>query len=128
MLSTPPTGTPSGPDVAPFGTVAVILVDDHAVKVAVVPLNRTVLAPCVAPKPLPAITTLDGALAAGGVTPEMEGGTGTVNVVPALGTPLTVTRTGPVEAPAGTTVTIRVAIQLVIVVTGVPLNVTVLVP
>src|SRR5882724_10891819 len=51
----------------------------------------------------------------------------TVNMIPLLATPFTVTTTGPVVAPVGTGATIDVALQLVGV-AGVPLNVTVLVP
>src|SRR5438132_2658397 len=50
-----------------------------------------------------------------------------VNVAPALATPLAVTTTLPVVAPAGTGATIEVALQLAGVAT-VPLNVTALVP
>jgi len=51
----------------------------------------------------------------------------TVKITPLLGTPPTVTTTFPVVAPAGTEVTMLVALQLVTV-AAVPLNVTVLVP
>src|SRR5215467_12390847 len=52
----------------------------------------------------------------------------TVKADPLLATPPTVTTTLPVVAPAGTTATIDVALQLVIEVAVVPLNFTVLVP
>jgi hypothetical protein len=58
------------------------------------------------------------------VTPE---GAVTVNSVPALGTPPTVTTTLPVVAANGTGTVMLVALQLVGV-PSVPLNVTVLVP
>jgi len=58
----------------------------------------------------------------------MLGVANTVNDLPLLATPLTVTTTLPVVAPVGTVVTIEVALQLVIVVAVVPLNFTVLVP
>jgi len=51
----------------------------------------------------------------------------TVNVTPLLTTPLTVTTTLPVVAPAGTVATMLVALQLEAVAVR-PLNVTVLVP
>jgi len=53
-----------------------------------------------------------------------------VNVAPLLGTPLTVTTTGPVVTPAGAEVVILVAVQLALemVPTAVPLKVTVLDP
>ena len=43
--------------VAPFGTGATMLVPLQLVGVAAVPLNVTVLVPCVAPKFVPAIVT-----------------------------------------------------------------------
>jgi len=55
LLATPPTVTTTLPVVAPIGTGTVMLVADHEVGVAVVPLNFTVLVPCVAPKFVPAI-------------------------------------------------------------------------
>src|SRR5258705_2756560 len=81
--------------------------------VAVVPLNRTVLAPCVAPKFVPVIVTdaptapLEGERLVSGAV-----GT-TVNLTPLLATPPTVTTTLPVVAPAGTGATMLVADQLV---------------
>lgn len=51
----------------------------------------------------------------------------TVNGTPLLSSPPTVTTTLPVVAPAGTIAVILVLLQLVTEVTGVPLNVTVLV-
>jgi hypothetical protein len=52
----------------------------------------------------------------------------TVNATALLATPDAVTTKFPVVAPLGTTATIDVALQLVIVVVTVPLNVTVLDP
>ena len=46
------------PVVAPVGTVTVMLVALQAVAVAAVPLNFTVLVPCVAPKFVPVMTTV----------------------------------------------------------------------
>jgi hypothetical protein len=57
LLATPPTVTTTLPVVAPAGTCAVMLVALHPVGVAVVPLNLTVLVPCVPPKFVPAIAT-----------------------------------------------------------------------
>jgi len=57
----------------------------------------------------------------------MLGVSSTVNVDPALATPLTVTTTLPVAAPFGTGTTMLVALQLVGVAV-VPLKVTALVP
>ena len=66
-------------------------------------------------------------VAALGVKVLMLGGTMTVNVIPLLGVPPTVTITLPVAAPAGTGAVMLVALQLVGVAV-VPLNLTVLVP
>jgi hypothetical protein len=57
LLTRPPTVTMTLPEVAPGGTGTVILVALQAVGDAVVPLNVTVLAPCVAPKLAPVIVT-----------------------------------------------------------------------
>lgn len=56
-LANPPTVTTTFPVVAPVGTVTTALVALQLVAVAVVPLNLTVLVPCVAPKFVPAIVT-----------------------------------------------------------------------
>jgi hypothetical protein len=45
LLATPPTVTTTLPLVAPAGTGTVMLVADHALGVAAVPLNVTVLVP-----------------------------------------------------------------------------------
>jgi hypothetical protein len=98
------------------------------VGVAVVPLNFTVLVPCVAPKLAPLIVTDDPTIPDVGFTLVMFGaGTVTVKFTPLLATPPTVTTTLPVVAPAGTGATMLVALQLVGV-AAVPLNFTVLVP
>ncbi len=57
LAPTPLTVTSNVPDVAPDGTMAVMLVDDHAVTAALVEFNETVLLPCVPPKPVPVIVT-----------------------------------------------------------------------
>ena len=49
------TVTTTFPVVAPLGTAATILVELQLVTLAVVPLNLTVLLPCVDPKVVPAI-------------------------------------------------------------------------
>jgi hypothetical protein len=64
LLARPPTVTTTLPVVAPAGTGTTMLVADHVVGVAAVPLNVTVLAPWLAPKLLPLIVT---AVAAGPV-------------------------------------------------------------
>src|SRR5262249_11536719 len=57
LLARPPTVTTTFPVVAPAGTGTTMLVLDQLVGVAVVPLNFTVLVPCVAPKFVPVIVT-----------------------------------------------------------------------
>src|SRR5260370_6471683 len=57
LLVTPPTVTTTPPDVAPAGTGTPMLVALQLVGVAAVPLNLTVLVPCVAPKLDPVMVT-----------------------------------------------------------------------
>jgi len=129
VLATPPTVTTTSPVVASLGIGALILVVLQLVGVARVPLNVTALAPCVAPKFVPAIVTAVPTGPDGGVSVAMLGGGGkvTAKLTPVLAAPLTVTTTFPVVAPLGTGALILVVLQLVGVAT-VPLNVTVLAP
>jgi hypothetical protein len=127
LLARLATVTTTLPVVAPAGTGTTMLVFDHVVGVAVVPLNVSVLVPFVAPKFVP-VTVTDvptGPLV--GATLVSVGGTLTVKLRPLLASPPTVTTTLPVVAPAGTGTTMLVADQLVGV-AAVPLKVTVLVP
>ena len=129
LLFTPLAFTTTLPVVAPVGTVATIDVAlQLVIVVAVVPLNVTVLVPCVDPKFDPVIVTDAPTAPEVGDRLVMLGAGTTVNDIPLLATPLRVTTTLPVVAPVGTVATIAVALQLVIVVAVVPLNVTVLVP
>jgi hypothetical protein len=57
LLGTPPTVTTTLPVVAPAGTGATMFVALQLAGVAAVPLNVTVLVPCVAPKFAPVIVT-----------------------------------------------------------------------
>lgn len=57
LLATPATVTTMFPVVAPVGTDATIIESLQLAAVAVVPLNLTVLEPCVAPKPAPTTVT-----------------------------------------------------------------------
>jgi hypothetical protein len=57
LLTPPSTVTTTLPEVDPVGTGTTMLVADQLVGVAAVPLKVTVLAPFVAPNPLPAIVT-----------------------------------------------------------------------
>lgn len=122
LLAWPPTVTTTEPVVAAFGTGVTILVALQLVGVAVVPLNVTVLAPCVDPKFNPEIVT---EVAAGPeVTDRLVMLGKTVKLTPLLATPFTDTTTLPVVAPVGTGTVMLVALQVV----GeavVPLNVTV---
>jgi hypothetical protein len=126
-LATPPTVTVTLPVVAPAGSGVTIAVALQLVGVAAVPLNVTVLVPWLEPKFVPAIVTDVPTAPELGDRLLMLGTASTVKLTPLLGTPFTVTTTFPVVAPAGTGVTIEVALQLVGVAT-VPLDVTVLVP
>src|SRR5215467_64059 len=127
VLATPPTVTTTLPVVAPDGTGTTMLVADQLVGVAVVPLNVTVLVPCVAPKFVPVIVTDVATGPLVGDRLVMLGATVTVKLAPLLARPPTVTTTLPVVAPDGTGTTMLVADQLVGVAV-VPLNLTVLVP
>src|SRR5262249_2244975 len=122
----PPTVTTTEPVVAPAGTGAVMLVSLQAVAVAAVPLNVTVLAPCVAPKWVPPMVAACPMTPAEGVSDAILGSR-TVNVAPLLALPPTVTTTGPVVAPLGTDVAMLVLLQLVAVAVA-PLKVMVLDP
>src|SRR5580765_5442378 len=127
LLARPLTVTTTLPVVAPAGTGTLMLVADHAVGVAVVPLNETVLVPCEAPKFVPVIVT---AVPTGPLLGERVvsvGATVTVYGSALLARPLTVTTTLPVVAPAGTGTT-RLVDDHDVGVARVPLNVTVLVP
>jgi hypothetical protein len=57
LLAVPETVTTTFPVVAPVGTLATMLVALQLVAVAVVPLNFSVLLPCVEPKLVPVIVT-----------------------------------------------------------------------
>src|SRR5260221_707254 len=127
LLARPPTVTMTVPVVAPTGTGTTRLVADQLVGVAAVPLNVTVLVPCVAPKFVPVIVTAVPTGPFVGDRLVSVGGTVTVKLRALLARPPTVTMTVPVVAPTGTGTTRLVADQLVGV-AAVPLNVTVLVP
>ena len=111
LLAWPPTVTTTLPVVALLGTGTTIDVALQLVGVAADPLNVTVLVPCVAPNPVPLIVTDVPGAPEFGDSPLMEGIT--VNELPLLGCPPTVTTTFPDVAPPGTGVTIEVALQLV---------------
>ena len=102
--------------------VAVQFVEGETV--AVVPLNLIVLAPCVEPKPVPVTVTDVPTAPVEGDKLVILGAATTVNVVPALVTPATVTVTLPVVAPVGTVVVSVVEVAAVTVAVVV-LNLTV---
>jgi hypothetical protein len=127
LLARPPTVTTMLPVVAPAGTGTTMLVADQLVGAAAIPLNVTVLVPCVAPKFVPvSVTDVPIAPLVGALLVNV-GDTATVNERPLLTPPSTVTTTLPEVAPAGTGTTILVADQLVGVAAS-PLKVTVLAP
>src|SRR5436190_9737761 len=96
------------------------------VGLAVVPLNVTVLDPCVAPKYAPARVTVSPMWPLDGVT-AVRVGARRVNVTPLLYAPVTVATTEPVVAPTGTGATMFVSDHKVGVAV-VPLNLSVLLP
>ena len=101
LLFTPLALTTTLPVVAPLGTIATIDVALQLLMVvAVVTLNFTVPLPWVAPKFVPVIVTDAPTAPEVGDKLVMLGAATTVNDDPALATPLTVTTTLPVVAPA----------------------------
>ena len=127
LLLTPLACTTTFPEVAPDGTVATMLVELQLVVLALVPLNLTVLVPCVEPKFVPVMVTEAPIAAEVGERLVILGAGTTVKLTPLLDLLETFTTTLPVVAPDGTVATMLVALQLVALAL-VPLNVTVLVP
>jgi len=85
LLAWPPTVTTTLPVVAPVGTGAVMLVLVQFVGVASVPLKRTALVPCVAPKLVPVmITEVPTAPEVGESVVMLGAGTVTVKLTPLL--------------------------------------------
>jgi hypothetical protein len=120
--------TTTFPVVAPAGTITSIWDGLQAEGVVGVPLNVTVLVPCVLPKLEPAIETGSPTEPVVLVKKLMLGGEITVKLSALLTAPLgPVTTTFPVEANAGTGTAILVGPQLVGV-AATPLKVTVLPP
>ena len=108
---TPLTVTEIFPEVALTGTIAVMLVAEEAVTVAVVVLNFTTLSAGVVLKFVPEITIVAPTAPLPGVNPEIEGEGKTVKSVALnIVTPLVVTDIGPVVAPLGTVVVMLVAL------------------
>ncbi len=113
-----------GPLVAPGGTVVTIWVGVLLVTTAAVPLNVTALSAAVGSKFVPVMVTVMPIEALAGVN---VGGASTVKPVAdvAWETSSTVMLIGPLDAPAGTVVTIWVGVLLVTT-AAVPLKVTTL--
>ncbi len=84
LLACPLVVTTTSPVVAPTGTMTVMLVALQLVIDAAVPLNVTVLNPCVAPKFVPVIVTACPTAPDAGFTDAMFGGGMTANVNPLL--------------------------------------------
>lgn len=127
LLACPPTVTTMFPVVAPAGTGTTIEVALQFMGAAVTPLNVMELVPWVAPKFVP-VTLADVPIApAAGMTLAMCGCVITVNSIPLLLSPFTVTTTNPDVAPTGTETAMLVALQLVGV-AGTPLKAIVLDP
>jgi len=130
LLIRPLTVIDTLPADAPVGTGTTMLVALQLVGVAAIPLNVTVLVPCVAPKFVPVMVTEVPTGPDEGLRLLMNGlGEGTVKITVLLPTPWTAThnRSFPIAAPAGTGTVILVSLQLV----GVPFtpaNETMLVP
>lgn len=127
LLDRPFTVTTTLPVVAPTGIDTTTPVFVQVVGTADVPLNVTVLVPCMEPKLVPAIVTEVPTAPAVGDRLVMLGGGIKVKRTPLLARLPTVTATFPVVAPLGTGTTILVALQLEGV-AAVPLKVTALVP
>src|SRR5579863_3171064 len=125
LLARPLAVTTTLPVVAPLGTGTTRLVSLQLVGVARVPLNVTVLFPCVAPKVVPVMVTEPPTTSAVGVMLVIAGIT--VKPTALLPTSPAVTTTFPVVAPAGTVTLILVELQLITfgyIGATVPLNAT----
>jgi len=128
LAGSPGTVTTTLPVVAPVGTGTVICESLHKAPVAVVPLNLTVLEPCIAPNPLPTIIRDNPTEPDVCERKLILGGGITVKLSPLLTAPVgLVTTTFPVEAVAGTGTEMLVGPQLDGV-AGTPPKVTVLPP
>lgn len=112
MLPTPETVTTTLPLDAPLGTGTTILVALQLVGLAAVPLNVTVLDPCVEPKLTPVIVTEAPTNADVGEMPRIPAEV-SVKSKPLLFRFDTLTTTFPVIVPPGTGAAIWVLLQLV---------------
>src|SRR5262249_18122072 len=113
------------PDVAPAGTAVWIEVLEDTVKLALVPLNATAVAPV---KFVPLMLTLVPTCPVAGVKPGAAGAFATVNAPELCAVPApVVTLSGPVVAPAGTAVWMEVSEDTVKLALT-PLNATAVAP
>lgn len=111
-IVTPLTVTNIFPDVAPTGTVVVMLVAVEEETVATVPLKVTTFSPGVVLKLVPVMVTVVPSAPLSGVKLEMVGDATTTKLVALVRvTPLVVTVIGPDAAPEGTEVVILVAFE-----------------
>src|SRR5260370_16356762 len=114
LLAIPPTVTTTLPVVAPLGTATAMLVAFQFAGVPLVPLNVTVLVPCVEPKFVPVMVTAVPTKPDVGFIPVMFGaGVLTVKLAPLLAIPPTVTPTLPLVALLGTVTAMLMAVHLV---------------
>jgi hypothetical protein len=122
LVAVPPgVVTLSGPVVAPAGAAVWIAVSEATLKLALVPLNATDVAPV---KFVPLIVTLVPTGPLVGAKLAIAGGGTTVNALLLVAVPVgVVTLSGPVVAPAGTVAWIAVA-DVTVKVALVPLNAT----
>src|SRR5258708_26657087 len=103
LLAIPPTVRTTWRVVAPLGTATAMLVAFQFAGVVLVPLNVTVLVPCVELKFVPVMVTAVPPVPGVGLSAVMFGaGVLTVKLAPLLAIPPTVTTTLPVVAPLGT--------------------------
>lgn len=126
LLATPLTVTTTLPVVAPLGTGTVMLLSPQPVGVPAVPLNITVLVPCVTPKLVPVIVTDVAGGPDAGLRPVIAGVIWKATALLANPPTKTCTPAGPTDK-LGAVTTKLVLLQLVGA-TPTPPKVTVLLP
>jgi hypothetical protein len=114
LLATPLTVTTTLPGVEPLGTGTTIAISAHVAGVADIPLNVIPLLLCVAPKFVPFTVTDAPKTPEDGEMLVITGAT--VKWMGLLTWPLTVTTTSPEVAAVGTGTTIRVSLQVLLIV------------
>jgi hypothetical protein len=111
LLDCPLTVTNTLPLVAPVGTVTTMLFALQLVGIPAAPLNVTVLVPCVDPKLRPVTVTEEPTTPDAGDKHLTTGACDTLNGIPLLASPPTMTTTFPDAAAVGTGATMLVALQ-----------------